>query len=255
MLKGKINTVGKVVRVAVSNNFNCTADEYRMLDEYKAAHPSHHFFVNCNINTPNLESLNDHNYQAVITINPNLAVTDEAVEKLYRIDRDKVAFVRVKYLPGHLEINNLAKELADDAYKVVITSQRFNGSKNLEKYSSREHYSFNCNRFRLTDEAMKDVDALVDSHPLIYHCDRSGQGCSGCMNCAKLTVGSADVDIASLNLSASGECKFNCPDCYAKTMQHFLKACGNTPIKFDVIQKNKKQSGKTKHAQLAKKGH
>jgi hypothetical protein len=72
------------------------------------------------------------------------------------------------------------------------------------------------------------------------------------MNCASLTCGSADVDIASLNLSSSGVCKFNCPSCYAKTMQRFLVACENNPIAYDVIKKNRKQSGKTKHILRAK---
>jgi len=72
------------------------------------------------------------------------------------------------------------------------------------------------------------------------------------MNCAKLTTGSADVVLASLNLSTSGLCRYSCPSCYAKTMQRFLVACEKNPIAYDVIKKNRKQSGKTKHILRAK---
>lgn len=255
MFRGEKASVSKVVRVAVANNFNCTADEFRQVDGYQVAHPSYHYFVNCNIHTPNLESLNDHPYQAVITINPTFDDADKVVEKLYKVDRDKVAFVRVKYLPARPDINALAHELAEDHYKVVLTLQRFNGYKTLDEYTSREHYHHAFNRMRLTDKAMEDVDALAASHPNIYVCDRSGQGCKGCGLCASLTIGTADVDLASLNLSTSGICKFNCPDCYAKTMQKFLTACEYQPINFDVIKKNNKQRGATKHTLAAKEGH
>lgn len=251
MLVGEISTVSKVVRVAVSNNFNCSKEEFSLLDSFQTKHPSNYFFVNCNINTPNLKALNDHDYQAVITINPNLNISQKEINKLYLVRKDRVSFVRVKYLPGRPAINALVNRLANEGYKVVLTLQRFNGFKNLDKYSSREHYHFSCNRMRLSSEALKDVDALVNSHPNIYACDRSGQGCSGCGLCASLTYGSADVGIASLNLSASGHCQFNCPDCYAKTLQLFLQKCNTNDIKYDVIKKNKKQLGSTKHAQLA----
>ena len=255
MLKGEKMSVSKVVRVAVSNNFNCTAEEFNQLDGYRAAHPGSHFFVNCNINTPWITNLNKHNYQVVLTINPMLKVTKKATERLYKLDKELVAFVRVKYLPNDESTVNIAHTLAEKGYKVVITPQRFNGFKTLDKYTERKYYHFAFNRMRLTDEAMKDVDALVNSHPNIYHCDRSGEGCSACMNCALLTTGSAEVDIASLNLSTSGLCSFNCVDCYAKTMQNFLRACEYNPIRYDEIKKNVKQRGATKHAQHAKKGH
>jgi len=255
MLKAETPTVSNVVRVGVSNNFNCTPAEFKQLNSMQAAHPGHLFFVNSNVNTPGLPRLNDHPYQAVITLNPTLDITDKAIRKLYAVDRDKVAFVRVKYLPARPDICAAVHELAEDCYKVVITPQRFNGYKTLDMYTSREYYHHDCSRMRLTAEAMLDVDALVDSHPNIYHCDRSGEACPGCMNCAKLTTGSADVVLASLNLSTSGLCPYSCPDCFAKTMQHFVVSCGNQPIQYDVIKRNKKQQGATTHAKHAKKGH
>lgn len=254
MIVGEKTSTTQVVRVAVSNNFNCTKKEYKQLNEYRAAYPSKVFFVNCNVFTPRLKSLNDHPYQAVITINPNLEVTKQALSNLKKVNQDKVAFIRIKYLPAKPEINDTALNLAEQGYKVVVTPQRFNGYKTLDKYTSREYYKFSFNRHRLTAEAMMDVDALVSSHENIYHCDRSGQGCMGCKNCSYLSAGSKEIDLASINLSASGLCRFSCPDCYAKTMQHFLISCENNPIKYDVIQKNKKQKGDTKHAKHALKG-
>ena len=102
MLKAETPTVSNVVRVGVSNNFNCTPAEFKQLNSMQAAHPGHLFFVNSNVNTPGLPRLNDHPYQAVITLNPTLDITDKAIRKLYAVDRDKVAFVRVKYLPDRM---------------------------------------------------------------------------------------------------------------------------------------------------------
>jgi hypothetical protein len=252
MLREDIPMLSKVVRVAVANNFNCTKAEFKQLDKYRAKHPTHMFFVNSNVLTRRLEAINDHPYQAVITLNPNILIQDKAFSKLYSINHDKVDFVRVRYIPDDTNIRKAITDLANKDYQVVLTLQRFNGYATLDKYTSREYYHHSCNRMRLNDDAMKVVDEIADSHKNIHICDRSGGGCSMCGLCSTLTAGTADVDLASINLSTSGICKFNCPDCYAKAMQNFLVACEKNPIAFDVIKKNRKQSGKTKHAQLAR---
>lgn len=235
-----------VVRVAVNNNFNCTEAEYKQLAEYVIENPDRFFFVNCNIKTPGLLTLNKHPYQAVITVNPDLVVRESEIARLYELDRRNVAFTRVKYIPESTPIVDLIKELSEDGYPVVITAQRFNGKRNLLRYSSTDHYEFSCNRYRLNEQALKKVHSLADSTPGVYVCDRKGLGCRGCGLCAKLTVG-RDLPITSLNMSSSGICKFNCVDCYAKTMQHFLSRIGMPLIKYDVIKKNSKQSGRTEH--------
>ena len=84
-----------------------------------------------------------------------------------------------------------------------------------------------------------------------YICDRKGLGCQGCGLCSLLVTGQK-LPIKSVNLSSSGLCPYNCPDCYAKTMQHFSKAMGHNPLAFDKIAANDKQAGHLKHIKNAK---
>jgi len=237
----------EVVRVAVSNNFNCTPKEYKQLDEYAKKNPHKYFFINSNIRTPSLLNINNHPYKVVLTANPDLKVDWKLIERLYELDPEKIAFTRVKWLPRNEEIKNLALELSMAGYPVVITMQRFNGRASLRKYTELEYYKWSHNRFRLHGVDLKALEKLVDDNARMYICDRKGLGCGGCGLCAKLSLGSTDVRISSLNLSSSGICKYNCPDCYAKTMSHFAVSCGHTPVKFDSIKQNSKQAGKTKH--------
>lgn len=249
-------TPKEVVRVATSNNFNCTEVEYRQLDKYlKRHHPNKYFFINSNIKTPKLLNINKHPYKAVITANPNLHVEHTLIRRLYDIRPNKVGFVRVKWLPERPPIKDLINQLLYDDFTVVLTIQRFNNKKSLQKWTDLKHYTFECNRYRLHGPALEEVEMYVDSKKeeglRAYICDRQGLGCQGCGLCATLTCGE-DVRISSLNLSSSGMCPFNCPDCYAKTMQRFAKACGNAPLKFDVIKANSKQRGTTKHIKKVK---
>lgn len=240
----------QVVRVAVNNNFNCTDEEYTQLDEYVKNNPHRYFFVNANIRTPKIITLNNHSYKAVITVNPDLHVNEHLVERLYEIDPALVAFTRVKYLPSHHQISDLIRELSAEHYNTVVTLQRFNGKKSLLKHTSLEYYEHSYNRYRLHGEALTEVQSLVDSLPNTFICDRSGTGCEGCGLCSMLTIGEK-LPVYSLNLSSSGLCPYSCPDCYAKTMQIFLKGCGHPLIKYDVIKKNAKQSGRTEHIKHA----
>ncbi|MBD3388727.1 MAG: hypothetical protein GF414_07485, partial [Candidatus Altiarchaeales archaeon] len=232
----------KIVRVAANNNFNCTAEEFAQLDEMADKNPNCFFFINSNIKTPRLSAVNDHKYRAVITVNPDLHVKEEQVARLYTVDFDKVAFVRVKWLPENAPIEDLALGLSEHGYNVVITSQRFNSKDSLRKYTSFEHYEFSCSRYRLSGAALEYLERFVDSHPRIHMCDRAELGCQGCGLCSKLTTGE-DKPILSVNLSTSGVCKYNCPDCYAHQLQNFQIATGKRPMKYDTIKKNRKQRG------------
>lgn len=243
----------KVVRVAVNNNFNCTSLEYRHLDALSKENPESYFFTNSNIKTPKLININNHDYKAVITINPDLVVQDNMVRRLYDITSDKVAFVRVKYIPGWISILNLIERVSL-THKVVLTMQRFNSIKSISQYvpDFRKYYTHSDNRFRLNEESFRHITSYTDTLKNVYICDRAGIGCEGCGLCSILTVGE-DLPIHSLNLSTSGLCKYNCPDCYAKTMQNFLKKTNRPEIHYDWIHKNSKQSGKTKHIKRNKK--
>jgi hypothetical protein len=238
--------INKVVRVAVNNNFNCTDAEFQQLDNFAAAYPDTLFFINTNVKTKMLTNINKHPYKAVITLNPDILVNEALVRKLAKIDKKLIAFVRIKYIPGNPEILSLIKTIRKE-YPVVITLQRFNSIKSAEEFTPnfRDHYKHSNNRFRLYGNSLKEVEQLTETKN-IYICDKAGLGCGGCGLCSKLTT-KKDLPIFSLNLSSSGLCPFNCKDCYAKTMQHFLEKIGTNVINFDWIHLNSKQSGRTKH--------
>jgi hypothetical protein len=133
----------------------------------------------------------------------------------------------------------------------VVTLQRFISKATLLKYSGLECYEHSCSRYRLAGIELQKILEFVTSlrettGASVWICDQSGKGCQSCGLCSRLTTGQ-DLPIYSLNLSTSGVCKFQCVDCYAKAMQKFTTACGHSPIKFDVIEMNNKQKGRTKH--------
>lgn len=247
-------TINKVVRVAVNNNFNCTDAEFQQLDTFAAAYPDTQFFINSNVKTKLLPNINKHPYKAVITLNPDLLIDDKLVKKLSKIDKDHIAFIRIKYIPGNPSILKLIKDISKDL-PVVITLQRFNSIRSVETFvpDFRKHYTHSNNRFRLTGDSLKPVEQLTKKKN-IYICDKAGLGCGGCGLCSKLTTGK-DLPIFSMNLSSSGLCPFNCTDCYAKTMQHFLEKIGTNVIHYDWIHMNSKQSGRTKHIKDNKAKH
>ena len=246
------NKIESVVRVAVLNNFNCTKKEYTQLDTFAALYPSRYFFINSNVNTPRLRNINEHPYKAVITVNPNIRIdpNNEEWRNVLTVDKKKVAFLRVKYVPDTPEIPKLIKYLSRRNYNVVITLQRFNGKKSVADYGI-ENYKFSFNRYRLTDKRLNEVLNFADNTHNVYVCDRNGVGCGGCGLCSLLTV-KMNVPIYSLNLSTSGLCKFNCLDCYAKTMQRFTTGCGYKAINYDLVRRNCKQKGNTAHIKAMK---
>ena len=251
------NKYDEVVRVATNNNFNCTEEEYAQLTGLAKAYPKRYFFVNSNVRTPLLENINNYPFKAVITANPDLIVVPELTNRIDDIIPSLIAFIRVKWLAEDPAIEALTKSLLDDGHAVIVTPQRWNGKKSLLKYTELKHYKYSCSRYRLAGEALRYLEGTVDDWMKeglkAYLCDRSGQGCSGCGQCATLSLGE-DVKLSSLNMSSSGLCPYYCPDCYAHRMQEFLEACENKPIIFDVIKANSKQRGSTKHAKMAKEG-
>lgn len=248
--KEVIMSYTEIVRVANNNNFNCTPEEFKQLDGFSQAYPNKYFFINSNIKTPLLSNINDHPYKAVITINPDLIVNPKYLERLSTVEPSKVAFIRVKWLPETPDHEELVNDLIEEGYDIVLTLQRFNSNKSLRRYTNLHHYEYSCSRYRLAGKALQYVEDFVDdkkSQGLSVHiCDRKGQGCKGCRKCASYTLGKI-LPISSLNLSSSGICPYSCPDCYAKTLQNFLKKCEKRPIKYNVIKRNNKQAGYTKH--------
>jgi hypothetical protein len=246
----------QVVRVATSNNFNCTPKEWDQVNQFAKANPTKSFFINSNIHTPKLNTIANHPYKAVVTANPNLKITQSeiarVIARLAKI-KNQVSFVRVKYIPHNEMIMALLGLLLKCGFNVVITLQRFNSKHTLLQYTNTKYYKYSCSRYRLAGHELKEITRQVNhlANVLqlpVWICDRKGLGCQTCKLCSTLTTGQ-DLKITSLNLSSSGICPYNCPDCYAKTMQHFCTSLGHKPMVFDMIRQNDKQAGKTKHIQ------
>jgi hypothetical protein len=245
--------MNKVIRVATNNNFNCTPAEWKQLDAFSSKYPNEAFFVNSNINTPKLNTIKNNKYKAVVTANPDLIVTQSGIKKIIsRLNTIKshIAFVRVKYIPNNDMIKYLMVILVAQNFPIVITMQRFNSKKTLLKYTDPKHYTHSCSRFRLSGEALAELNFIVNQWQRsvlpVWICDQAGLGCQACKLCSKLTTGQTNK-IYSLNLSSSGICPYNCPDCYAKTMQNFCTKLGYKPIIYDKIRQNEKQTGRTAH--------
>jgi hypothetical protein len=250
-LKGFMKT--EIVRIGVTNNFNCTEREWAQVDRFAKANPNKVFFVNSNIRTPRLATIARHPYRCVITVNPDLNITHVGIASVLKkltVIKKKIAFVRVKYLPNNENINLLIGMLIGYHYPIVLTLQRFNGKESLLKYTKLEYYKFSFSRYRLAGQELFVVTEAVKEmqrrdHQM-YICDIKGEGCGGCGLCSKLTTGK-DLKISSLNLSTSGICPYNCCDCFAKSMQKFARAIGNRPIIYDKIKQNDKQAGRLEH--------
>jgi hypothetical protein len=225
----------RVIRVGVANNFNCTENEFNQLKHFQNKHIQDVFFINCNVNTKLLSNINNNLFKSVITINPNISFTKKQINKLYSIERTKVSFIRVKYIPNNEKIDNLIVELKNRGYKVVITLMRFATLSTLQKYSSKQYYHFKDRFFKLKPEYFDKIEGFgVDI------CDKNGIKCARCGLCSELVTGEKR-EVFSLNLSESGVCAFNCPDCFAKRMQSLLVKWGYNTIDFDHIKKNMKQ--------------
>ena len=238
--------IDSIVRVGINNNFNCTDDEYSQVRGFKFVKPNAHFFINSNIKTENILNINNYDYQAVITVNPDITVDRALIERLYKVDKDRVIFVRVKYIPNDRTIKELIRELSEKGYTVVVTVMRFLSNKSVNAFSKKDYYNYKFTWLRLKERYFHLLEKFVNTMDNVYICDRNGVGCQGCGLCSKLSTGK-ELEIYGLNLSTSGICPFNCVDCYAKKMQYVLKCFHKSPMNYDVVKKNMKQKGSTAH--------
>ena len=227
----------QIVRVAVSNNFNFSAAEFEALKTFER--PNRQFFVNSNAFLKVTADL-----PSFITLNPYL----EPVR--LRGDLNAVKALRVKVW---LQDGKLAIE-AEKALRyarlfripVLLTLQRFGSSAEKALYTGNgTGYVFNAGYYRPDKTAQKTLitaaKAVIGGK--VYVCDEKAKGCPTCGNCARLSYGEPKTEVAGLNLSASGTCRFNCPSCFAK--RNAARAGGK--IAFDRVLKNRKQLGKTTH--------
>lgn len=238
----------EAVRVATTNNFNCTPAEWKQLDEFAKTYPNSLFFVNSNARTPLLHTIADHPYPAVVTVNPDLEPDPRLERRALALPADRIAFLRAKWLPDRKDILSLILRLQSAGRTVVVVPQRFRAKAVLLKFSNPDRYHLDCSRFRLHGPALDEFLAAADRHGFLV-CDRSGAGCRACGQCAQLS-GAGDVPVKSLNLSTSGECPYACPDCYAKQTLEFIRGMGNQPV-YDKVKANDKQAGRTTHIKRA----
>jgi len=216
----------QVLRVATFNNFNFTTPEFLQLDEILDRYPEYDVFVNSNSKAKVRGG-----YRAFLCVNPDL---NEFIEP--RGDLELIKAVRVKYVADAKPVVGKAfNKCVKWAYKheipILITYMRFRKRETLQRFTKGNpgYYSWQKNYFRQTIRKTFDLD-------LFHYCDIMEKGCPSCKNCAKIPFGYKDADIFSLNLSSSGSCPYNCPDCYVQTFK-WVK------ISYDKILQNTKQLG------------
>ena len=225
----KVKEKMKVLRVDTFTNFNYTDKEFKQLEKIEQSNQDYKIFVNSN-------SFNELSgkYPIVVTINPHLTKFVEP-----KGDLDMVRAARIKYI---CDPKPEVKKAFEDAVAwcksnrvpILITYMRFRKLETLKKYCrSKFNYIWAKNYFR------QGIKKKWDD-PNFHYCDAKEKGCPECMNCAKLTYFDSNAEVYSTNLSSSGMCKFNCPDCYVKTISQWHHGT----ICFDKINQNTKQKGK-----------
>ena len=209
-------------------NYNQTLQEAEQLQKWAQ---DNRVFVNTNAKDKLTED-----YPAIVTVNPDL---DRFIEPTGYISA--IRAVRVKWVAGATKQVRKAITMGihwaqAHGIPVLVTTQRFRRRATMEKFTTekgRELYKHIGNYLRPT---VKPNLGKKD-RPKVYYCDRSGKGCSDCGNCGKLTYSTTDTPI-SLDLSTSGKCPHNCPDCYAKILLGFTKS---KQPRYDTLKRNRKQ--------------
>lgn len=226
----------KYVRVGVMTNYNHTGKELRALDEWRTKFPENRFFVNTNSHCPLSAPC-----PTIVTVNPDLNTFVPP-----RGDLSYLRAVRIKTVSGANVLVRSAIHYAitwalKNNIKILFTPMRFKSKRTLNAYVLYTNkYQWIKNYFR---PVVDDYLSLVDDIK-IFKCDAKGLGCPSCLNCVKLTFpddnpSPSTVDkLYILDLSASGPCKFNCPDCFVKNLKYVKN------ISFDKLKTNSKLSMK-----------
>ncbi len=226
-----MNNKDNTIRIGVMNNFNATKKEFNQIPGLTRGKLT---FINSNIKTITkitAKNINSNPYKIVVTINPDIEYRPEYLKKLKLINKSKVGFVRLKYVPGYNH-ENLYRTLSNLGYYIVVTVMRFRKKETMNKYVLPEYR----NQYKYVSPYQKLKPEFLPN--FTYVCDSKGKGCSACRLCSKL-IFNVNRDISSLNLSTSGPCKYDCPDCFAKAC---LKQ-SQGKIAYDKIKQNTKQKG------------
>jgi len=236
----------KTVRIATSNNFNFSKNEindfYTIQSQYK------NVFVNSHIKTP----IKDSKIPVIVTLNPN--ITDIGTIKG---SKESIKALRVKFVLSKIGIKSFIECLEyakKEDIKILVTFFRSKRNVTLNKFGmNKKHYSRIGNFHRLNKNAKKQSINIVEKlcknlgiSNLLYYCDKNGGGCNSCLNCSKLTFNTND-DIYEINLTSSGNCKYNCVDCFAKYINLKNNKHG---MKCNVIKQNSKQGINSKYIKI-----
>jgi len=233
----KIN-LPSVIRVGTFNNFNFTKQEVKEALTYSS---KGYLLANTNSFVEVKSDL-----PSFVTINPYMKLQKiKGNTSNIRAIRVKVWLTKNGLHPSCIKTLEYANTLD---LPVLLTFMRFRSKASLLKYKAVD-YTWKKNYFRPTmyakTEMMHQSLNYIKYHNL-HMCDRKDKGCPSCLNCSKLGFGIKNAQMKSLNLSISGKkdargkqglCKYNCPDCFAKTATYgYSPAC-------DRITKNRKQRG------------
>lgn len=233
----------KIIRCATFANFNFSNEEISQLWGYM---PKGKVFVNSN-SFPEIKSC----FPSIVTINPYMKFQEP------RGDLSNVKAFRIKAFVSFDEAlhENLFKciEFANACgVKVLLTYMRFRSKITLQEFvgdKGAELYKFTGGWYRPiqhTRDSLKGMFERLTTPGNLLVCDEKQEGCPSCNNCTRAVFGEefVDSDIYSLNLSTSGCCIYNCPDCFSKRLLAFTKS-GHA--EYDKLKMNRKQKGLTSH--------
>jgi len=236
----------KTVRIATNNNFNFSKKEIDDFYLIQSQYPN--TFVNSHIKT----IIKDKNIPVIVTLNPN--ITDMSEIRGYK---SNIKALRVKFILSKIGIQSFIKCLEyakKENIKILITFYRNKRNSTLDFFGmSKKHYHRIGNYHRLTKKAklqsIKIIEKIaknLNCFELIHYCDKSGNGCNSCLNCSKLTFNNSN-EIYEINLTTSGNCKYNCVSCFAKYTNIKNSKYG---MVCNVIKQNRKQGKNSSYIKI-----
>jgi hypothetical protein len=231
----------RLLRVGVMTNFNGTRAEVEALDNLRDP-----YFVNSNAKTR--PKVNVH-APAVLTLNPDLVKFVEPSPRFKQI-----VACRVKIAPGSgattMAASQALRWCGFHQIPALVTFMRFTHRASFEDFIpefARPMWTGfkDGSRCKLNNKgkqyAKKWIIALANMFDVDLHiCDEKGKGCSECGNCIRLNGYGPDTEIRALDLSASGHCPFNCPDCFSKQLLNRTQG----KVQWDKPKRNKKMGRK-----------
>lgn len=222
-----------ILRVGVLNNFNFSKKEMKQLEGYKGMN----IFVNSNSFTKIKRGV-----KSIVTINPYMSFYMSSHSEIEDVSAFRIKVVgnaKQVYKDEETKCLNYCELTGKPA---LITFMRFISKESMNKYSDTpDNYVFKKGYYYYKhDLKVKLINKLKKTWgKMIKVCDLEEKGCPNCMNCSKLTFNTTTEPIYGINLSSSGYCPYNCPDCFAKR----LITLNKNRLSFDILKQNNKMKG------------